>query len=130
MDDQPLPADLSPLNLKAWTFTALSLCGCSDMVAVLGGLRDFLGWHAADLANRPGYETLFGGNEAVFYVFAGILDRLDLSEHGSSVRGSWLTEDGKRLLLALRTTPLEEIDDAHGKAYDGCDYPDADGEFH
>lgn len=92
-----MPADLSPLNLRAWLQTAFGLCGCTDTEDVLGALVPFLEWQSgvmnasATPVDRPSFETLFGGNAGVFYVFAGALDRLDLSTHGTSVRGAWLT---------------------------------------
>jgi len=117
-----LPLDLTPLNIKAYLYNNLGLCGCSELDEIVAVLLRLLEWHGGDKETR--YDELFPGNVGVFYLLAGMLDGLGLSEHGTAIRHPWLTEDGKRLLAALRRHPAQEIDDASGEAYDGCHYGD------
>ncbi len=118
-----LPADLTPLNIKAWLcYGSGFVCGCSDawsVITVLGGL---LTWFNTDQMKRENYDTLFGGNTGLFYLLSGVLDDMDLTEHGTSYRAGWLSEDGKRLLAALTSLAEEQYDAAEGEAYDGLHY--------
>ncbi len=119
-----LPKALTPINLKAYLYNVFGVCGCNDIEEILRVLKDLLVWHdtKANQHERPGYATLFNGDAGVFYIMAGLLDRLDLTEHGSSSRYGWLTDDGERLLYALNEHSTEAIDAAGGEAYDGCYY--------
>lgn len=120
-----LPADLTPLNIHAWLSNVGFTCGCSDGVAVIETLRKFLEWHDAKdrWEKNMSYETVLPGQEGAFYIIAAVIDDLGLAEHGSSIRAPWLTDDGKRLLDALRKYKPEEIDELPlAEAYDGISY--------
>ncbi len=113
-----LPESLTPLNIHAWLMNAGFLCGCSEIGPVVKTLKFMLEWHESPAKSKD-YQKLFHGDAGVFYILAGILDDLGLAEHGGSVRFPWPTEKGKALLEALRATSVEEIENAHGEAYDG-----------
>lgn len=116
-----LPAELSALNIRAWLTNAMGLCGCADIESVAKELIELLEWHWSR-ADRPGFETLFAGRKGVFYLLSALIDRLGLSEHGTSIRNPWLTDEGVRLLNGLRAVTAPKIDSARGEAYDGTWY--------
>lgn len=117
-----LPADLSPINIKAYFCHNFGACGCSDLEAMIITVRDLMEWHAS-INDRKRYSELYD-DEGIFYLLVGKLDDLGLGEHGTAIRHPWLTQNGKRLLEALRNTEPSEIENATGTAYDGLYYPD------
>jgi hypothetical protein len=117
-----LPDDLGPLNLKAWLYNNLGFCGCTDMGDAIGALLKLLEWHDDDMTAREPWGTLYRDGEGLFYLLAGFIDVMGLSEHGSGIRHPWLTASGKRLLAALKAHTPEQIESAYGEAYDGCTY--------
>lgn len=129
-----LPADLTPVNLKAWLFNALGFCICFNWELALASLVRILDWHAAgdskDAQIGTVGEALYS-DPGAFYLIAGLLDSAGLTEHGTTMRGgAWLTADGKRLLAALRKHTPEAIATATGDAYDGSHHLDMDAEEH
>lgn len=119
MSHEKLPAELTPINLLAYLYNAWGRCGCSETAEMVKSLRRLLEWMDGDKETR--YDTLYP-ELGTFYLLAGRLDSLGLTEHGSSIRYPWLTQDGKRLLAALQSTAPETIEDAEGEAYDGLSY--------
>lgn len=118
---ETLPPDFSkPVDIQAYFFNSFGACGCSDLEAMVAVVKELLEWIDQN-CEIPPYDKLFN-HEGVFYILVGILDRLGLCEHGTSIRASWLTEKGKSLLVALQSTPFSEIDTAEGEAYDGITY--------
>lgn len=118
--NQELPESLTPLNIKAYLYNAMGACGCSEIAAMAEELTAILKWTDV-LEERAPYESLYP-RRGTFYIVAGILDRLGLSEHGVAIRCPWLTPDGKRLLAALEACTPESVDTATGIAYDGNTY--------
>lgn len=118
-EHEKLPSDLTPINLLAYLYNAWGNCGCSETAEMVKSLLRLLDWMGGDKETR--YEALYP-EVGTFYLLAGRLDDLGLTEHGASIRFPWLTEDGKRLLAALKSTDPESIEDAQGEAYDGCTY--------
>jgi hypothetical protein len=115
-----LPAELTPINLYAYFANCFESCGCSETGEMVDTVRRLMEWHDSG-GDRPAYDTLYA-ETGVFYILAGLLDKLDLAEHGTSIRHPWLTSDGKRLLEALQKYTSEEIEEASGEAYDGLHY--------
>jgi len=118
-DHEKLPADLTPLNLQAYLYNAWGVCGCSETDEMVKSLQRLLEWMEGDKSTR--YDALYP-EIGTFYLLAGRLDSLGLTEHGTSIRYPWLTDEGKRLLSALQSTTPEAIEEAQGEAYDGCTY--------
>ena len=58
--------------------------------------------------NREPFEKLIP-NEGLQYLTLYTLDHFDLIEHGTSVRGSWLTDKGKAILELLRNEKDDEF---------------------
>lgn len=118
-DDEKLPPDLTPVNILAYLYNAWGNCGCSETSEMVKSILRLLEW--VDGGRKTKYDTLYP-EIGVFYLLAGRLDSLELIEHGSSIRSSWLTCEGKRLLGALKSTCPDAIEHAAGEAYDGCSY--------
>lgn len=118
-DHECLPEHLTPINILAYMYNALGKCGCSETDEMITSLRKLLEWVGSDGAIQ--YDALYP-EIGVFYLLAGRLDDLGLIEHGISIRFPWLTDDGKRLLDALKTIEPETIEAAVGEAYDGVYY--------
>lgn len=116
-----LPEDLSAVNVKAYIQNNFGGCGCWDYEAVCVELVTFLVWKNTPYTDRVSFSDLYP-TEGVFYLIAGSLDRLELTDHGTSIRCGWLTDDGKRFLAALKKFTGEQIHDSGGMAYDGLDY--------
>ncbi len=127
-DLRQLPSDLTPLNFKAWSVHALGVCGCADTGSIYEEVQAFLQWCNDWLNERSQetYETLYP-RVGLYYLMAGILDTLDLIDHGTSIRWPFLTDDGKRLLSFLQASDEEVIENASGEAYDGCYYGGSEG---
>ncbi len=121
-DNEKLPNDLSPINIKAYFQNALGACGCSELHTMVDVVKDLLDW--CGVYKRIPYSLLYN-SDGVYYLLVGRLDSLGLIEHGTSIRHPFLTEWGKKLLKALKETPIEDIENAEGEAYDGLWY----GEF-
>ncbi len=100
-----------PVDVLAFLQHAFGACACSDVGEMLKPI-------IAVLNGTKGQHIEFDG---VFYIVAGILTNWGLLEHGTSIRGSWLTVEGIQLMYTL-DGPVEDIEDASGKAYDGLDY--------
>jgi len=93
-------------------------CGCSEDDLVAKELIKVLEWAKEDCEKRERYDKLYE-NDGVFYIIAGFLDNRYMIEHGTSIRCSWITEDGKILLETLKNIDWGNI---KGVAYDGCFY--------
>jgi len=119
-----LPDDLTPLNIQAYFYNHLGACGCSELDEMISTIKRVLEWHKTDIPKRDSYISVFPEELGIFYIIVGLLDNLDLVEHGTSIRWGWLTNDGKRLLEALIRCSPKEIEDAFGTAYDGVYYPE------
>lgn len=89
----------------------LQFCGCGQPTEALKYVKEYLEIlkmrdtsaesNARDAQWTESYKLLDAKpvGEVTFVLY--VLTMLDLIEHGSSVRGSWLTENGKELLEDL-----------------------------
>ena len=104
-------------GIAGWCGSFLGLCGCGCPEEALDTALGVLSavearteaWRAKDKAtDEMAYEQLkrlvpFDGEYAgLGYAFMYLLDSKGLLEHGSSIGGSWLTDDGKEFLARLR----------------------------
>lgn len=111
---EPLPEDvredmLSHLYL-AFFGHPLSLCGCGDPEAGVRLVYDLL-----KLYDQPGliYDTVgavLGDNAGVQQVVLSVLESAQLTEHGSSLWGAWLTPRGKWVLWAAARLEQDGVD--------------------
>ena len=117
------PEVLTSLNVKSYLYECFHVCGCSDFRAMIGEICKLLVFH--DHAEKPAdlYERLYPGSTVgVFYLLAGQLDHLGLTEHGSAMRQAWLTEEGVKLLRFFSTHSAEQVEQASGQCYRGLDW--------
>jgi hypothetical protein len=82
----------------------LSFCACGDPARIAELLRAGLEWAAA-IQTREGREST-----DTQLLVAYILDAHEMTEHGGSVTGAWLTPAGEDLLEALRSCGDDWID--------------------
>ncbi|MFG3585106.1 hypothetical protein [Streptomyces sp. NPDC047990] len=96
----------------------LGLCGCGNPDDAYTLVRDLL-------ALAPFYEnerwrlaqTLTGGG-AAHHIIMSVLDVAELTEHGTTINGAWLTPKGAWCLQAMRAVPFEQLSDS-GLPHDG-----------
>jgi hypothetical protein len=83
-------------------------CGCGSPDAAADTLRIILTLHPLH-SNREAFETLVP-NDGVQHLLLYTLDHFDLTEHGGSVGGGWLTEKGKAVLAALEREKADDYE--------------------
>ncbi len=100
---------------QAMYYGQLKFCGCGDPVEAHKFAIEALSCFDRDKVGfAPGtgidaIEELVSRNpSAAAYFIAYTLDKMNLTEHGGSVGGSWLTERGKQF---LEVGPMSEEDD-------------------
>jgi hypothetical protein len=71
----------------------LHWCGCGEPERIDALMRDYL----ASLRDGPNVHD----QTDVEVLLAYIADRARWTEHGTSIRGAWLTDNGKRVLRLL-----------------------------
>lgn len=72
----------------------LGLCGCGDPDAVMDYLGELL--ERIEQGNPPEGEGL----DWIFFLYWA--DDKEFADHGTSIRGAWLTEKGKEILNDIR----------------------------
>lgn len=100
--------------LTSFFVEAFGFCGCSCLYMSIEFIRDILncyedeeGWSSPHLNLDKAKEVC--GNDNITDFMLHWLDSVELTEHCSSVYGSWLTEKGKALRNYLREAILEEV---------------------
>jgi hypothetical protein len=97
-------------------------CGCGSPESAAARLRDLLALHPL-YDHRPEIERLLpdvGIQELVLYT----LDYFDLTDHGGTVGGGWLTDKGRAVLDALNRETADSYETlmaqscCHGYAVD------------
>lgn len=86
---KPLPAPVARI--------ASFFCGCNTTENTWGAVLAEL-----ERLDRGDYDRNDG-------LAAALVDHLELSEHGCSVRGGWLTEDGKAALAWFREYGIDGL---------------------
>jgi len=83
-------------------------CGCGSPEKAAARLRDLLGLHPL-YENREAFEQLVP-DSGLEYLLLYTLQYFDLTEHGGSVSGGWLTEKGKDVLVALNRETADDYE--------------------
>lgn len=94
-----------------YVWELLGFCGCGDPDAALAYVADTLAKFALPEGSYDAIAAQFDGSgipDGLSYFYLYRLDDLELIEHGSNIRGSWLTERGKNLLGVLLRICKEE----------------------
>lgn len=103
MSDDPVYWELSKEDYNL--IEELPVCGCGSPNLAYDVYRRILAASAAFHDNpsqdAPGPYAATNGNEALFYVVAGVLDHIEATEHGGTIHYAWLTDKGRRLLALL-----------------------------
>ncbi|MFJ9985306.1 hypothetical protein ACIQUD_14960 [Streptomyces globisporus] len=107
-------------HLNQIFYVDLGLCGCGNPEDAYDLVRDLLSLCPFYEARRwEKAEELTGGG-AAHHIVMSTLDTAELTEHGSSINGSWLTAKGTWFLNAAQGVPFAEFDEA-GLPHDGGD---------
>jgi len=101
-------------------FNTLKWCGCGNPDTAFMYMRDVLAaLHKRSKNSRAGTDTWDADSDALYALlnfnaceplalsYLYMLDAHGLTEHGSSVMGSWLTDKGTQLLDKLNNTDIE-----------------------
>lgn len=111
-------------ELSEFYYDHLKWCGCGEPWAALSFLGEVLA--AIDQRHPEGvseeeshaaYMKLFEvlgmeANPGLAYGYLYSIDAYGLLEHGSTIRGSWLTAKGKEVMKAIQNCSKEEFRDA------------------
>lgn len=89
-------------------FDELPLC-CGFPEESYDLIRDLLG----AFRNKTGIDTLLP-TDGARYLILGLLDEVDLIEHGSIIDASWLTRKGEWYWQAMTRFDYDDIDGADG----------------
>lgn len=96
-------------EINDWVFCDLGFCGCGNPEGALDFLRDTLNLIDKEFDERwEGMKNRFPDNP-MSWTYLYMLDDKGLTEHGSNIRGCWLTEKGKDILTALNSFTVEQI---------------------
>lgn len=104
---------------------AETFCGCGNPEAAWQTVREYL--HNFSLRGDDWDKRTLLLETGEQYIVAYLLDHLKLIEHGSSINGSWLTDDGETVLEFLNkwtanwqeNESVEFLDKA-GTSYSHC----------
>lgn len=77
-------------------------CGCGQPERVDAMMLAYLESRAGEGFPKPDPA---GVSEDAALLLAYLADMLDWTEHGGSVGGAWLTDEGERALAHLRSAP-------------------------
>lgn len=88
----------------------LGSCGCGNPEANVDYVEKMILHHVADWSTSPGRSsqtTQEEYNDPAVQFFLYWADDKGLSEHGSSIFGSWLTDKGRQLLTDIAEAKAE-----------------------
>jgi hypothetical protein len=94
----------------------LKWCGCGNPEKALEYMRDVLRLLEArsaahwDKESNAAIDAVMDTRTGLGISYAYMLEAADLTEHGGSVHGLWLSDKGKQILAALNA--VEDWDDA------------------
>jgi hypothetical protein len=100
----------------------LGWCGCGEpwaAIRFLGDVLEALDDDRSDCATQEESDNRYllpfrmcGGNvcPGLAYGYLYTLDGVGLTDHGSNIRGSWLTDKGREVLEAINNCTEEEWD--------------------
>lgn len=102
--EQGIETELEAL-INYFYYTRLNWCGCGDPDLAKETLRKFLDAHLNFDDRQKKLQTYFGVEcifeNALLACLAYTMDAAEFTEHGTSIIGAWLTEDGEDFLYCL-----------------------------
>ena len=96
-------------DLHMWVFTDLGFCGCGDPEGSLDFLRDSLNDINKESDERWNAMKARFPEGPMSWTYLYMLDDKGLTEHGSNIRGCWLTDKGKAILELLNKYSSAQI---------------------
>ena len=112
-----------PNEVQRFYYETLKWCGCGNPDEALGFMRDLMAlMKARSDENTGGFDEPYAesawakrtaeidamlGDGMLGLSYLYMLDSHDLTEHGGSVGGSWLTQEGERVLAMLQSVDLD-----------------------
>ena len=96
-------------EMHEWVFDWF--CGCGDPEGALDFLRDTLGIINSEFDERWDRMQARFPDSPMSWTYLYTLDDKGLIEHGSNIRGCWLTDRGKEVLAGLNAHSSEQIID-------------------
>lgn len=88
----------------------LPICGCGDPASAVMLIRSILERHSDNDFPRELEDLL--PDETIRHIVLASLTNINVLEHGGTIEGSWLTENGKHLLASMRESFAMGDDDA------------------
>ena len=101
--------------IKFYYYGILDWCGCGDPRTAIRTVKELL-YALSDFTKREqrlmeSFEIKSVYDDPLVLCLAYTLDSARLTEHGSSIGGAWLTEDGEYFLWAINEAEKEnELD--------------------
>ena len=89
-------------DLVAWLCHWFSYCACGEEIAVVKTIVEVLDWATTKDKSGFTYKKVLSGEVGAFYLVICQLNVLGLVERGTSIRYAWITENGKKVLDALK----------------------------
>lgn len=97
------------LDIAIWS-GIFDFCGCGDRYYQLEKIYQVLKILKLGESNIDAHKAIYDTNEYDIYLY--LLDLHEFTEHGCSIRGSWLNDEGTALLYVLRHILEHDIEDA------------------
>lgn len=86
-------------------------CGCGDPYSAAGALLKLLALHPLHESKSQSELNRWITDYGVIYLLLYKLDSDELTEHGGTVAGAWLTDKGKAVLEALSVEAHNDFQD-------------------
>ena len=99
-------------------YEKLNWCGCGDPDMAKTVIRDYLEVVKAKFDSKVDFKEKFGVisvyDNRLLLCLAYALDAAGFTEHGSSISGAWLTNEGKMFLWLLEQNKDIDEDESNG----------------
>lgn len=93
-------------------YDRLKWCGCGDPIEAKLTVRKFLDAHREWESKEKKLKEYFGVksvyDNSLLLCLAYTMDAAEFTEHGTSISGAWLTEDGEDFLFCLEQLEDDE----------------------
>jgi hypothetical protein len=99
-------------------YSDLDLCGCGNPENAYELVRDLLALAPFYEDGRWRLAESLIGTPGACHMVLGMLEHAGLLDHGTSLRGAWLTDKGHWYLAALREVQFDDLDEV-GFPHDG-----------
>lgn len=99
---------------EVWLDCMFAFCGCTDKESMYDIVLRYMQKLSHKNNHNPEYYTdfigeIFDDNETYFYFVANIVDNIGLAEHGTAIRGAWLSPAGEYALTLLENPKFLQV---------------------